>query len=160
MCLCFWFFVTDIKKARGVLYIAHVARLSHAQSTHISRTMPRTSELSFSSAPVENAGKEENAERFVQLLAPPRLQEWYRVELGSIPRALYAVKLRLLNELADVLDAHTLKFLCTFLSAYKKNQMLKVSSPSWTKRRAFLALLVVPDTAGPVVRHLRQKVGI
>lgn len=98
----------------------------------------------------------ENAERFVQLLSPVPLQEWYRVELGSIPRDLYAVKLQLLNELADVLDAKTLKFLSAFLSAYKEDEPFKVL----TKCRAFLALLVVPDTTGPVVKELRQKIGV
>jgi hypothetical protein len=122
--------------------------------------MPRSSSSSNS-----HVSDDTGAERFVQSLKPTHLQEWYRVELGSIPRALYTVKLQLLNELADVLDARTLKFLCAFLSAYKKSQATNVpshlsSSSSWSKRRAFLALLVVPDTAGPVVRRLRQQVGI
>ena len=161
--LCFWFFVTDIKKARGVLYIAHVRtpvpRSVHAYFTHDAAHL-RTLIL-FRARGKRRQGRERGTLRAIAAgAAAPAgvVPGGARVHsAGPVRRQAASAQTSL-----QTCWTPTRSSSCARSSPRtKKIRSLKVSSPSWTKRRAFprpaRCPRHCPDT---VVRHLRQKVGI
>ena len=95
----------------------------------------------------------QSPESFISALNSRRLREWYRTELGNLPRALYLAKAELLNDIMQVLDESSVKKLARFVKQYWRHvtQRNRPAAPKIVRGMEVGILLVIPYVSGPVV---------
>ena len=92
----------------------------------------------------------QSPELFISALDSFRLREWYRSELGNLPRALYLQKAELLNEIMQVLNESSVKKLSRFVKRYWRHVTHGEPSPKIVKGMEPGILFVIPHVSGSV----------
>jgi hypothetical protein len=103
----------------------------------------------------------QSPEKFIGAFDSYRLRQWYRTELGQLPRALYLAKIELLNELPDVLDTQSMNKLARFVKRYWRFATQQTEkAPPVVKGMEVGILLAIPHISGPVFEAACAQIGI